>query len=188
MRPTFGWNAWYGRITSIPLHSGSRFALSLFAVTSHSKSQEPYRVEVSSVSLCLQCQIPTICAYSLAPPSYTRPPALPVVLASDVRLRPVPPWLTLHPGWMRAVLLHSTPLYARPRMMPALQIRSLMDGAVLSLQSRLHGEIKAASASCDCIHHTSKESFLLPSLMTLVSLFHVQTKVSCTPCADVWIN
>lgn len=46
------------------------------------------------------------------------------------------------------------------------------------------------SSTCQLgrIHHTSKEPSLLPSLMTLVPLFPVQTEVSRTRCADVWVN
>lgn len=47
-------------------------------------------------------------------------------------------------------------------------------GIAQCLQSCLHKEIKAISTSWDSIHNRSMDSSLLPSLMTLVSLFHMQ--------------
>ena len=169
MRVPFGRNALNSQITSVLLCNGTRFALALpgdrctFQGSQILQGLNFTYIPLLPVShfydLCLWHSSSSL--HSSVTPTYL--PAFRVVSPSDVGPRETwAPWLALCSCSLRAVL-HSKPVCSSP------YDTSLDDwwiGQSCPCKSCLHREIKAASASCDDIHHMSKEPFPLPSLMT----------------------
>lgn len=162
-----GWSALNSRITSVLLRSGTKFALALPGDRCMFQgSQTLQGLDFTCIPLFPVSDFYDLCIRRSC--SSLHSSVRPTYLLLELSCRQMwdretcAPWQALRSCSLRAVL-RSKPVRSSPH---ATSLAGWWIGQHCPCKSCLHREIRAASTSCDSIHHRSKEPFALPSLMT----------------------